>query len=124
MKSKTLTIRPTVATDLQQLNIETFGVSMRGRTIELDGKPLGVGGVLHQEMPQAFSTMSDELRKYPKTIVKFITSFETMLKKHYTTVYAVASSKEKNAAACLTRAGFEYMNTDSNGQEVYRWQIQ
>lgn len=121
MKSKTLTIRPTVATDLQHLKVRTFGASVRGQTIELDGVPVGVAGVLHQVPPQAFSVIGDELRDYPKMIVKFIQQFESFLERNYERVYAVASSGEKNAPSCLRRAGFKFLKMDTNNQEVFQW---
>jgi len=122
MKSKTLTIRPMVATDLQHLNVPTFGASVRGQAIELDGVPVGVAGVLHQAIPQAFSVMSDDLRKHPKMIVKFIKQFESFLERNYTRVFAVASSGEKNAPTCLRRAGFEFVEMNRDGQEVFQWE--
>ena len=112
-----------VATDLQRLKVNTYGATVRGRTIEIDGEPVGVAGVLHQNPPQAFSTMTDALREHPKAIVRFIQAFEEFLQMHYTRVYALASSREKNAPRCLERAGFEPLGTDVDGQEVYRWQI-
>jgi len=124
MKSKTLTIRPTVATDLHLNNVETFGKSMRGLTVVKGSVPIGVAGVLHTSPPQAFSVMSDELRKHPKIILQFIRGFEEFLAKHYSNVVAIASSKENNAPACLMRAGFKYFGHDIDGEEVYRWRKQ
>jgi len=121
MKSKTLTIRTMVATDLQHLNVDTFGATVRGRTIELDGEPVGIGGVLHQTPRQAFSVMDDKLRKYPKTIVKFFKVFREMLENNYSTVYAIASETESNAPGTLKRMGFEFHSIDNEGREVYRW---
>jgi hypothetical protein len=119
-----LTIRPTVATDLQHLNVETFGNTARGLTVEKDGKPIGVAGVLHSSPFQAFSVMDDELRKHPKIIVKFIRGFEDFLSRHYTRVVAIASSGENKAPACLVRAGFNFFGFDKDGEEVYQWQQQ
>ena len=97
---------------------------MRGLTVVKGGVPIGVAGVLHTSPPQAFSVMSDELREHPKTIVRFIRGFEEFLAKHYSSVVAIASSKENNAPACLVRAGFNFLEYNRDGEEIYQWQIQ
>jgi len=109
-------------TDLTNLRVDTLGKTLRGKVIadKETGEPLGIAGVLHTEPYHAFSLMTDELRDYPKAIVKFIREFGSFLQQHYTAVYAVPAAYEINSRSCLELAGFRYLYTDNYG-DVYRW---
>jgi len=106
--SKTPNIRPLTKSDLGEFN--SMGKTVRGYAIELDGEVIGIAGVLHTRPLQAFSRMKDELREYPKTIVKVIKMFKDVLKNYDMPVYAIASETEYNSTKVLERIGFELMN--------------
>lgn len=108
------------ATDLFSLNIPTFGKSIRGQVAEVDGEPIAATGVIHTDPFYAFAHLTDEMRKYPREIVKVIQVFETFLEEYYDTVFAVADAGEGNAPAVLQRAGFKYYQSTSQG-DIYRW---
>ena len=108
------------ATDLQRLEIPTFGKTIRAMTAEVDGVPVAAAGVIHTDPYYAFMTMTDEMRKHPKEIVKVIQGFNDWLSEYYTTVYAVASVEESNAPAVLERVGFRYHMTTTQG-DIYQW---
>lgn len=95
--------------------------SMRAYVAVLDGKPIGIGGVFREEhMHVAFSEMKDEMRKYPKDIVRgYYKIFEII--QRYNIVYAIANKKENNARKLITRLGFKLAEINSEGEEVYVW---
>lgn len=80
-----------------------------------------VCGVLHTEVAQFFSVMDDELRDYPKAIVRMMREAEDKLLKFYDKVYAVASPKEVNSSGVLRRIGFTYYGDSPDG-EIFVWQ--
>jgi hypothetical protein len=106
--SETPKIRPLKKSDLGEFN--SMGKTVRGYAVELDGKVIGIAGVLHTRPLQAFSRMEDELRKHPKTIIEVINTFKDILKNYDMPVYAIASEKEYNSTKVLERIGFELMN--------------
>lgn len=109
-----------VPTDLLALGIPTYGKTVRAITAEKDGEVLAVAGVIHTVPFYAFVHMTDEMRRYPKTIMRVIRGFSDFLSKHYVAVYATASEEEANAPRVLERAGFKYLMTTTQG-EVYKW---
>jgi hypothetical protein len=113
-------IRPMEATDLTNLEIDTFGKTIRGHVAEIDGRPIAATGVIHTDPNYAFAFMTDEMRKYPREIVRVIRGFSEFLQQYYEVVYAIADIEENNAPAVLRRAGFEYYQTTDQG-DVYRW---
>lgn len=118
-----LKIRPMTATDLTDLGVPTFGKTIRGQVAEIDGVPVAASGVLHTEPFYAFAQMTDEMRKYPRAVVKVIQGFEDFLSTYYKTVYAAADVDESNAPAVLRRAGFKYYQTNTQG-DIYVWNKQ
>lgn len=106
--SKTPEIRPLKKSDLGEFN--SMGKTVRGYAVELDGKVIGIAGVLHTRPLQAFSRMEDELRKHPKAIIKVIKMFKGILKNYDMPVYAIASETEYNSTKVLKRIGFELIN--------------
>jgi len=101
------------------MDVDHFGLTVRGIAAEIDGEVVGVAGVLHGDPPQAFSAMDDRLRPYPKTIMRAARIFRTVLD-HYNLVYAVASAHERNSGAFLERVGFNYSHTTYQGR-TYLW---
>ena len=120
MKSKTLTIKPMGRTDLQALNIPTFGMTVRAMVAELEGSPVAIAGVIHTDPYYAFANLTEVMRSHPKEIVRVIQGFSDWLSENYEVVYAVADVNEANAPSVLQRAGFKYYSTTVEG-EVYKW---
>jgi hypothetical protein len=96
-------------------------VSMRAYVAVLDGEPIGIGGVCRQDNHMVcFSEMKPEMRKHKKDIVRgYHKIFEIV--RMYNTVFAIANRNEKNAKKLITRLGFELVDMNSGGEEVYRW---
>ena len=84
--------------------------------MELDGEVIGVAGVLHTPVLQAFSMIKDKLRDYPKVLVKAGKVFRDILNKYDSPVYAIASPNEKNSMRYLEVVGFEQFDG-----RLYRW---
>lgn len=84
--------------------------------MDLDGEIIGVAGVLHTPFKQAFSSMTDEMRHYPKTIMKVGHKMRKILNSYNEDIYAVASDREDNSKAFLERVGFKHYDG-----EVYVW---
>lgn len=125
MKSTTPTIRPLTAADIPHVLPPDTSGTVRGFVAELDGKIVGSMGVLHGDVPLAFSTMSDEMRKYPKLVVRAIKMLREMLAKHYTFVMAMASNTEDSTHRVLERVGFRpYLKATEDHRGIYTWQIQ
>jgi hypothetical protein len=114
MKLKTPLVRPLKKADLK--SFDSFNYSVRGVAVEIGGEVVSVSGVLHSSPPQAFSFMKDELRKYPKTIMKVILEFKDILNHYKIPIYAKCSNKEKNSRKVLERIGFELVDG-----RFYRW---
>lgn len=112
-----------VLTDLQQLKIPTYNKTVRGITVEVNGLPVGLAGVIHTSPNFAFSKIDEELRSHPKLIMSVVHCFNEFLQQYYTTVYATADKDETNAPAILQRMGFKYYQTNLQG-DVFRWQRQ
>lgn len=94
-----------------------FPQSTRAIVVELDGELLGIAGVLHSTPKQAFSSITDDMRKYPKSIVKAGRKLREILNLYEDDVFAVASDTEKNSKSFLEHVGFV-----PHYDEVYLWQ--
>ena len=110
----TLKIRPLTRDDLNEF--VHMGFTVRGLAIELDGEIVGIAGVLHSNPIQAFSRMDDKLRKHPKTIMKVIKKFKSVVKSYSSPIYAIASEKEYNSAKVLERVGFKFFHKNEKGR--------
>ena len=71
---------------------------------------IGIAAVLHTSPLQAFSTVTDELRKHPRVFILAAKQFRDILNSYNSPIYAEASSKEKNATGYLEYVGFEHYN--------------
>lgn len=115
-----MAIRLTVKSDIEALNVETFGETFRGLTVVLDDAPVGVIGVLHSAPMQLISVIDDRLRKSPRSILEVVKMATKMLDKYDCPIYALAVPEESGGARLLTLMGFEFVSdTDRGG--LYRW---
>lgn len=116
------TICPLTQKHLDDMGVDSLGLTIRGIAAELDGDTLGVAGVIHSSPTQAFSQMDDRLRRYPKTIMLAARKFREILEA-YPVAYAVASKGERNSDKFIQRVGFAYLQTTTLGR-TYKWQPQ
>lgn len=118
-----LEIRPVTRADIIEMVGEPYDNAVRGFSVTLGEKVVGVVGVLHTAPLQAFSFMSDEIRNSPKTIVKAARKMRKVLDSYDAPIYAVASEEEKNSSRFLEFVGFGFHNHNNLGR-VYLWASQ
>ena len=112
-------IRPATKADIIVYRGKPYKESFRGIVADLDGEVLGIAGVLHTMQLQAFSSIKDELRKYPKTLILGAREFRKILNGYERDIYAIASKEERNSARFLEYVGFEPYH-----ERIYKWQYQ
>lgn len=116
----TVILRPAQRDDIIAFRGEPYNDSFRGIVVEEDGDILGIAGVMHTPVLQAFSSITDRMKKYPKMMVRAMREFRKILRKYDgSTVYALANENEKTAPGFLEHVGFKHYQN-----EVYRWEIQ
>jgi hypothetical protein len=108
MGLKTPHVRPINRNDLSKFN--HHGETVRGFVIEIDGEVEAVYGIIHTVPLQAFSEISEEMKKYPKTIMRAILSFKDILNQYNNTIYAIPSPEHPNSSKVLERVGFKLIN--------------
>lgn len=117
MPSK-IQIRPVSKDDVLEFLGKPFDQSLRGVAVELDGKVIGIGAVLHTTQKQAFSNISEELRRRPVTLCKAAKIFRGILNRYDSRIVAYPSPEEHNSKGFLKWVGFE--PTDES-EEVFLW---
>lgn len=115
-----MVIRGTTRNDINVLCGSQYKQSLRALTVDDDGQPVAIVGVLHTDPLQCFSEMTPAVRKSPKTIVKTALLLRRILDSYSSTVYAIADVNENDAPRFLKMIGFEYECTNNQG-EIYRW---
>lgn len=113
-------IRPTRRDDVIALCGDSYNQSLRGLTIEHEGEPIGLAGILHTNPLQCFSEMTDTLRKSPRTIVKCAIKLRDILDSYSVDIYAIANEDEPTAPRFLEYVGFKYVSSTVQG-ELYKW---
>lgn len=116
MASENPKVRPLTESDIREFYDEPFVQSLRGLAVELEGKPVLVAFVLNTEPPQAVSWIKDDLRKYPRAIIKAAREFAKILKRYPCDVYAMADEDESNSENFLKRIGFKHWH-----ERAYIW---
>ena len=109
-------IRAARADDIVAIFGKPFYDSFRGYVAELDGKIIGIGGIIYTQPAQAISEITDEMRKYPVTLMRGAKMLIKLIESCPYQVFARPSEKEKTAKRFLTHLGFVPMN-----DEVYIW---
>lgn len=118
MESKSPNIRALQRSDILAFYDKPFPESVRGLAVEFDGKSIGIAGVIHTNPLQAFSSMKDSLRDYPKTIIKTARKLKTILDAYDSPIYAYADEGEKNSVNFLKHIGFTQLDDG-----VFKWQV-
>lgn len=114
-------IRPAKRNDVIAFQGEPYDQSFRGIVVELDDEIIGLAGVLHSNPLQAFSVISDTMRKYPKCLVLAARDFRKYLDMYDSPIYAMANPDEKNSEGYLEYVGFEKFD---ESKRLYKWQQQ
>ena len=96
--------------------------SFKAWVAELDGKVIGLAGfALGGAVPMAFSDMTEEMAKYPVTIMRESRRVMNELAGVGRPLHCLASKHLPNSEAFLQRLGWTWFRHDENG-EVYTWQ--
>ena len=88
----------------------------------LGGKPAGVAGFLfHGQYITLFSDLKPEIRPHKKEIWRASAFIMEQAKRYKTPVLAIADPDEPTAPRFLSRLGFTFVGSCSDG-DVYQWQ--
>jgi len=104
--------------DVLALNGKSYDASFRGVAAEIDGKVVGIAGVMHTPRLQFFSKFSDELRRHPKSMIKAAKMMKEMFGQYNSAIYSIADENVESSARFLEYIGFEHYEG-----RVYRWLI-
>lgn len=101
---------------------ELFNNSVKGFVVISDDKIVGIAGVMYSIPLQAFSTVTDEMRKFPKLFIHAARYFRKLLSEFDLPIIAFASPVVNGSSKYLEYIGFEYTGNDSNMHgRMYRW---
>ena len=89
---------------------------MRGIAALRDDECLGICGVQHGPMLEAFSFIRNDMRAYPGAIWRAAVKFRELLNSYDQPIFASASEVEGNAPAFLERIGFTLVQG-----RMYQW---
>lgn len=123
MKSKNqkVKIRAITRRDIEHFNNgERYSNSLRGLAVEKEGELLAIAGVMHSAYLQVFSSMTDEMRKYPVMILKTAKRLLHIMETYNQPLYALASEQEPTSEQFLKHLGFEFLNENEDGR-YYIW---
>jgi len=113
-------VRPARKDDVIAFRGQPYKESFKGIVAEMDGRVLAIAGVLHTQPLQAFSSIEQEIKNHPKTVVVMIKKMKEILSTYGDSpIFATANPNEQTAPGLLKHAGFEYYQ-----EGVYRWVIQ
>ena len=103
-----ITYRDASWADIQSFYGERFPqVVCRAWVAVIDDKPLGIGGIVHiGEKRFAFSTMTDELRSDPKSVVRCLRVLMGVIDSIGEPVYAIPDKFELTAPTLLKKLGW------------------
>jgi hypothetical protein len=118
-----VTLRPTIAEDIQFVTDKPLPARIQGITAELDGRVLGIGGFSFREGGSivAFVAMTDEAREYPVAIHRAgLAAMALARREGYPRIVAEAESDNPAAERWLVRLGFR--RTVLMGREAFIWE--
>ncbi len=121
MSLKKARIRPATREDVNHLEADTFGKTMKAYVIDLDGEAIAIAGVLHTSLNQAFSKLTEEAEKRPVMIMKLAKKTVELFKTYPTPIYAVASNHYETSDDLLVHLGFEF-DEICGDRRYYKWQ--
>ena len=102
------TIRPATRADVEAYWQRPVPGTLRAVVAELDGKPVGIGGVYYEGgVRLAFSEYKDELRNDKRTKARGVKMIMEILNSIKGPVYAAVCPDEPTAPSLLARLGFK-----------------
>lgn len=118
-----LTMRPATMADVVDLHPEVAGCSYRAWAGEVDGRQVGVIGLVYTR-PRAclFCRFDEEVRPYLRTMpaLRMLRKIKTLIEERGRPVYAIQEPGEDKAPAILTRMGFVF-SEEVNGSRIWEW---
>lgn len=114
-------VRPIREDDLIEMHGELFKESMRGIAVEDGDDLVAIAGVIHGSVFQCFSSMTEQLRRSPKNIVRAGRALQDLLNQYTVPVYALTDPEQPAHARFLEWMGFEYIETTTQGRLYKRW---
>jgi len=123
MTSQTLNqhLRPITRADLISFKGEPFDHSVKGFVVMSDDKIIAIAGVMYSTPLQAFSTVTDEMRKFPKLFILAARYFRKLLSEFDLPIVAFASPLINNSDKYLEYIGFEYIGDNAEHGRIYKW---
>lgn len=119
MKLTTPIIRPIKASDLDKFYPDGDLLTVKGWAFDLDGEALGVFGLMYTSPVQAFSTITTELKSYPKVIIKAARMMAEKMNECDHLVIAEADENEPTSMKFLAHIGFVRVQ-----ERYFKWQRQ
>jgi hypothetical protein len=116
MASKNPILRPATRADVIAMEGKLYGASFRGIAAEIDGKVIGVAGVMQTQNLQLFGSLTREVRHYPKMLITAARMLIEILNQYDSPIYAMPDEGVKNSARFLEYMGFKHYHG-----RIYRW---
>lgn len=121
-----ITLRPARAEDVAQLADEPLPHRIQAITAELDGKPIGIGGLGFRPDGTviAFARLSDEFRRYPAAVHRAGRAGMALIRRSGVPV-VIAQAQPENPAAerWLQHFGFKPLETARGLVFVWRKEV-
>lgn len=118
---KSLSVRPATADDVIAIYKRSTLVTARAWVADLDGKPVGIAGYhIAAGYLEVFSTVTDPLRDFPVSIMRYGRWFMDELRRRGVPAVCSADEGEANSCAFLERLGWVEVGTSDSGL-IYTW---
>jgi hypothetical protein len=111
-------LRLSNAEDVKALYPGGMKYTFYGITVELEGKPIGLGGIYFHRSWVLFAHITPELRKYKLTIWRTCKELMKAIKHLDQPVYAVADPSIPGSAFLLKKMGFTHLSKDWYGCQL------
>lgn len=118
-------VKPVIKAATKNDIINIYGMpmnsSMKGISVFLDGKVVGIGGIYYTKHNViAFAHIKPELRKYPVTIWRCALKIKDLIKESDAPVYSIADPRIPKSDDLLMKMGFRFINRTHQG-DLYEW---
>lgn len=106
--------------------VEYFGLppanNFRGVVATIDGRIIGIGGIIYENVPKAFMDYHDESAGHKKAMVRGAHLVFDKMRETCNMCYAVAGN-DNTAANFLLHFGFEFSHYAEDGA-IFKWRLQ
>lgn len=123
MTSQTLNqhLRPITKADVLAFKGKPFNCSVKGFVVVSDDEIVAMAGVMYSIPMQAFSTITDEGRKFPKLFIHGARRFRELLSEFDLPIIAFANPLINSSEKYLEYIGFEYIGDNAEHGRIYKW---